>query len=202
LWASADECEFANFLLKIGNGEYPSDDDGLVNLTAWLISDLDIVREIYGQPFFFETSDLVKCAILWHPRMSTVTKSKREFYIFFRLNRELLQNVNTLITEDESESLQSHFEFFNSLEMTGSPTHKLNLKESAVVMFLRNLYRRKGLPNGTRLIVRQMYSNNLNLEIITGRRVGQRGRKDGLVLNQKSSVKFFKQSKKIETLVL
>jgi len=46
--ASADECEFANFLLEIGNGQYPTNDDGLVDLPSSLISNFDIVSEIYG----------------------------------------------------------------------------------------------------------------------------------------------------------
>ena len=83
-------------------------------------------------------------------------------------------SVNTLITEDESELLQFPSEFLNSLEMTGLPSHELTLKEGAVVMLLRNLNPTKGLLNGTRLIVRKMYDNSLDLEIITGRNVGQR----------------------------
>lgn len=47
--ANADECEFANFLLEIGNGQYPTNDDGLVVMPLCLISDSDIVSEIYGQ---------------------------------------------------------------------------------------------------------------------------------------------------------
>lgn len=36
--ASADECEFANFLLDIGNDQYPAaDDDDLADLPSYLI---------------------------------------------------------------------------------------------------------------------------------------------------------------------
>jgi len=41
-------------------------------------------------------------------------------------------------------------------------------------MLLRNLNAMKGLLNGTRLIVRKMFENSLDLEIITGRELGQR----------------------------
>jgi len=46
--------------------------------------------------------------------------------------------VDTLITADESEILQFSSEFLDSLEMTGLPSHKLSLKEGAVVILLRN----------------------------------------------------------------
>jgi len=82
--------------------------------------------------------------------------------------------VNTLITEDESELLQFPSQFLDSLEMTGLSSHELTLKEGAVVMLSRNLKIMEALLNGTRLIVRRMYQNSLDLEIITGRNVGQR----------------------------
>lgn len=42
----------------------------------------------------------------------------------------------------------------------------MTLKEGAVVMLLRTLDQMKGLLNATRLIVRNMYENSLDLEII------------------------------------
>jgi len=74
---SADECEFANFLPKVGNGEYFSTDDGLVELHTPLISNVDIVSKIYGQHFLkLRTFQDVQ---FWHPRMSIVTKLIRGF---------------------------------------------------------------------------------------------------------------------------
>ena len=51
--ASADECEFANFALKLGDGEYSSTDDGLVELPTSLISNVDLVSEIDMASHFF-----------------------------------------------------------------------------------------------------------------------------------------------------
>jgi len=59
-------------------------------------------------------------------------------------------------------------EFLDSSEMTGLPPHELNLKVGAIVMLLHNMNVAHGLLNGTRLIVRNMYNNALDLEIITG----------------------------------
>ena len=142
---SAVECEFTNFLLKIGNDEYPSDDDDdLMDLPASLISDLDIVSELYtyDQSSPLETSDHAKCSIL---------APKNEQYD--EINKRVLDLLpgesriyTTLITEDESELLQFPYEFLNSLEITGLPSYnKLSLKESVVVMLLRNYNSRKGL---------------------------------------------------------
>ena len=173
--ASTDECEFANFLLDIGNGQYPTDDDGLVDLPSSLISDSDIVHQIYGQnsSFLLDTSYLSKCAIL-APKNEHCDEINKRVLDLLPGSSRIYKSVNTLITEDESELLQFPTEFLDSLEMTGLPSHELTLKEGAVVMLLRNLNPMKGLLNGTRLIVRKMYENCLDLEIITGRNVGQR----------------------------
>lgn len=48
--AKAEECKFADFLLQIGNGEYPSVDSGnseSIDLPSSLIANSDIVSEIY-----------------------------------------------------------------------------------------------------------------------------------------------------------
>jgi ATP-dependent DNA helicase PIF1 len=45
------------------------------------------------------------------------------------------------------------FEFLNTLEVSGMPSHKLLLKIGAPVFLLRNLDPLAGLCNGTRLIV-------------------------------------------------
>ena len=59
--------------------------------------------------------------------------------------------------------MQFPTEFLNSLEMSDLPPHILTVKDSAIVMLLRNLNTAKGLSllNGTRLIVRKFHDNIL-----------------------------------------
>lgn len=50
----------------------------------------------------------------------------------------------------------------------GMPIHKLNLKIGAVIMLLRNLNIKRGLCNGTRLIVKELKPNLIIAEVLTG----------------------------------
>jgi hypothetical protein len=63
-------------------------------------------------------------------------------------------------------------EFFNTLEVSGMPSHKLPLKIGAPMMLLHNLDPSTGLCNGTRLIVRRFTMRVVEAKIITGKGAG------------------------------
>ena len=46
--------------------------------------------------------------------------------------------------------------------------HKLEIKVGAIAMVLRNLNMQQGICNGTRVIIRNIYKNILDVEIISG----------------------------------
>jgi len=64
------------------------------------------------------------------------------------------------------------FEFLNTLEVNGMPSHKLSFKIGAPVMLLRNLDPLAGLCNGTCLIIRRFTMRVIEAKIITGKGVG------------------------------
>jgi hypothetical protein len=64
------------------------------------------------------------------------------------------------------------FEFFNTWEVSGMPSHKLPFKIGAPMMLLHNLDPSTGLCNGTRLIVRRFTMRVVEAEIITGKGAG------------------------------
>lgn len=172
--ANEEESEFADFPLKIGNGEYPSNNENLIELPSSIICDADIVSEMYGKNLCTSTSfDLSKTAIL-APKNEHCDEINKKVLDLLPGNARSYTSVNTLISEEKNEVLQFPTEFLNSLEMSGLSPHTLTLKEGTIVMLLRNLNATKGLLNGTRLVVRKMYDNVLDLEVLTGANIGQR----------------------------
>ncbi|XP_064641932.1 ATP-dependent DNA helicase PIF1-like [Lineus longissimus] len=81
-------------------------------------------------------------------------------------------SADRVICKDEEEAQQYPLEFLNSLTPTGMPPHRLILKPGVIVMLLRNLDIRRGLCNGTRLIVRQLHTHVIDAEILTGANKG------------------------------
>ncbi|KAH9542644.1 hypothetical protein CY35_13G018000, partial [Sphagnum magellanicum] len=63
-------------------------------------------------------------------------------------------------------------EFFNTLEVSGMPSHKLLFNIGAPVILPRNLDPLAALCNGTRLIVRRFTMRVVEVEIITGKGAG------------------------------
>nr|CAI5848570.1 unnamed protein product [Callosobruchus analis] len=62
-------------------------------------------------------------------------------------------------TEDDGERLNFAIEFLNSTNSSGMPQHRLRLKVGTIVMLLRHLNTKKGLCNGTKLVITNMRSN-------------------------------------------
>ncbi|GJZ46146.1 DNA helicase [Tanacetum coccineum] len=65
-------------------------------------------------------------------------------------------------------------ENLNTFKLPGFPPHQLELKVGAPVMLLRNVNIAGGLCNGTRMIVRQLRMKLIEVQIITGTRVGEK----------------------------
>ncbi len=69
-------------------------------------------------------------------------------------------------------SVEFPIEWLNSLDIAGLPPHVLNLKIGAIVMLLRNMNRKQGLMNGTRLQITAIQPRVLRATLLTG---AQRG---------------------------
>lgn len=112
---------------------------------------------------------------------STILTPKNDTSL--KLNDEILQRlpgqVRTFLSSDralcdtDEESQNYPLEFLYSITPTGMPPHKLNLKDGCTVMLLRNLNSKRGLCNGVRLKVLNIYNSVLHCEILTGSHAGQ-----------------------------
>ncbi|XP_015957461.1 uncharacterized protein LOC107481681 [Arachis duranensis] len=65
-------------------------------------------------------------------------------------------------------------EFLNQIKCSGLPNHSLKLKKSVPIILLRNIDPASGLCNGTRLIVRDIGTNMIGAEIVSGSHIGDK----------------------------
>lgn len=79
-----------------------------------------------------------------------------------------MNSIDSIECDDIEEESQYNMEYINSITPSGMPPHKLNIKIGSIVMLLRNVNMSQGLCNGTRLIVRQIYTDLIDVEIISG----------------------------------
>ena len=82
-------------------------------------------------------------------------------------------STDQAICDVEAEAENYPMEFLHSITPSGMPQHVLSLKPGAIVMLLRNLNIKKGLCNGTRLLVRRLYEHVIDAELLTGANKGQ-----------------------------
>jgi len=70
--------------------------------------------------------------------------------------------------DDPADSRNFPIEFMNTPTPSGMPPHALKLKVNTIIILLRNLETKRGLCNGTRLLVRELKRNVIIAEILTG----------------------------------
>ncbi|KAG5531645.1 hypothetical protein RHGRI_026313 [Rhododendron griersonianum] len=74
---------------------------------------------------------------------------------------------------DRSISNRYPNEYLNSLDPTGLPPFKLELKVGCPIILLRDIAPKDGLCNGTRMMVVRCGSRIIDVEILTGEKIGK-----------------------------
>ncbi|GJW28891.1 DNA helicase [Tanacetum coccineum] len=87
-----------------------------------------------------------------------------------------ISNDEATPTENDGAEMEMLYpvEHLNTLNLPGFPPHELKLKVGAPVMLLRNVNLTGGLCNGTRMIVTQMMTKLIEVQIITRTRIGEK----------------------------
>ncbi|XP_073152408.1 uncharacterized protein [Henckelia pumila] len=176
---SAQDNEFSQFLLRIG--------DGLQNTTHGDFIELpeSIIISWEGEQSIHQLIDVVFPYMLHHvndakymvgraiitPKNFDVDKIN-EMLISKFPGDEIVYTSWDNVEDDNSNLFQE--EFLNSLIPSGLPPHRISLKVGCPLMLLRNVAPELGLCNGTRLICRTLGRNFIDAEIITGPHKGMR----------------------------
>jgi hypothetical protein len=83
-----------------------------------------------------------------------------------------LLSADEILDEDETLSEQYSVEFLNSMEFSGIPSHKLIVKLGVPLLLLRNIDPKKGLCNGTRVVLIHATLYKLTVSIVTDSHAG------------------------------
>ena len=170
---SADERDrlkcFGDFLLQIGEGRYPNDDQ-LIEIPSYMTSQSKqvdgFIDELYGDlkqinPKQMDLS-ILKTAILT-PKNEHMRQINR--IAIKKFKGKAKEYLSTNEVKDKRNICTYTTEYLNSLEINGLPEHSLVLKIGAPVMVLRNYDPYNGVCNGTKGIVSRLSRNVIEIII-------------------------------------
>ena len=172
---AVEQAEFAEYLLRIGNGTQPTvrarNVDDYVQLSEE--SCVDSVDQLIDAVF-----DDLQRVEMWTNRAILTPKNDDVDHINSIVMERLPGDMHVYrsadsIIDDENAAVVP-VEFLNTLNVSGLPPHMLELKVNSPIILLRNLHPSAGLCNGTRLLCKAFNSRVIDAEIISGSRVGDR----------------------------
>ena len=170
--------EFAKFLVDLGEGKlplHPAIGQNMVRIPDKYIFESESVQDLirWCYPDITETSASIHAsgrAILApkncdvdHINNLALSLMQGEIFIF--------ESADSVKSEEQAGNFP--VEYLNSISASGLPPHKLSLKVGCPVILIRNLDVSRGLCNGTRLIVKQILSKILKLELMNGSHAGK-----------------------------
>ncbi|CAJ0959457.1 unnamed protein product [Ranitomeya imitator] len=175
---SQDEVEYNSWLLKLGNGELsnvyglPEDTTEIPNS---FIEEGDLIPAILGDSIEITdaTVEAIANKVILTPLNDDVHALKDKILSQVQGENSTYHSIDTIAKEEGVILTDYPIEFFNSLNPTGMPPHELKLKPGAVIILLRNLNRKRGLCNGTRLYLKSLKANVIHAFAFNGKAKGQ-----------------------------
>ena len=178
---SSGEENFNAWLLKVGNGneinKHIELDKNLIEIPKSMLIEENIVAEIFGRQLCFKTATEVletSKKIILTSKNDTAAKLNEEILnLIIDTEEKSYESIDSMIIDDIDDSIDFPIEFLNQQCPSGMPPHLLKLKIGAFIMLLRNLNSKRGLLNGTRLIIKSLHKNFIGAEIISGSNKGE-----------------------------
>lgn len=154
-----------DWLLQVGEGTVAQvvrfRDPDIMEIPQPMIENGNLIDIIFGHNLNSMSDEELSRRVILVSTNAQALDINRE--IVSRLNGDptIFYSADSVVSEDENDQLNFPVEFLNELTPSGMPPHVLLLKPGAVIMLLRNLNAKKGLCNGTRLIVEGASRNTI-----------------------------------------
>jgi hypothetical protein len=158
---------FSKLLLEVGEGKIKK----FKIPEEWRTN--DICSKIFGHRIDFSLNSVI---LTTHNEYTYFLNNKilhqmeGETKTYYSIDTATYKGVDK---SDDNIYINFPIETLNSIR-EGLPPHELNLKIGAIVMLIRNLSITDGLCNGTRLKVTKLFKYNIEAEIITGDKIGNK----------------------------
>lgn len=160
-----------DWLLRIGTGINPSiqgiNSDDTIEIPAEMIATEDLIVLIFGMQIENMSVEELAKRVIVAPTNEQTLQMNRQIIDLLPGHPEIYYSADSLISEDPSDTQNFPIEFLNEQTPSGMPPHVLLLKIGVIIMLLRNLDPKRGMCNGTRLIVRSLQRNFITAEIIS-----------------------------------
>ncbi|KAI3675989.1 hypothetical protein L1987_85585 [Smallanthus sonchifolius] len=181
---------FSNWLLDVGDGRVGVlDKEGQIDVKRIEIPPefvleytetalAELIRFIYDEDTLNHptTSNISDKAIIC-PKNETVDEinemvhvmSPGECFTYLSTDSMIPHSCNDGVTDAMYPT-----EYLNLLNFSGMPPHCLKLKKNTPVILMRNINKKNGLCNGTRLLISQLLPRVIEAHVITGTTIGHR----------------------------
>ncbi|XP_021967368.1 uncharacterized protein LOC110862486 [Folsomia candida] len=163
--------EYSDWLIKLGNGELTNVDglqDSLIEIPEAMLATENIIKDIFGESLTPEkVEQFSKMAILC-PTNADVDEINEQVLKILQGECKTYLSTDSIMTDEDSDRDDYPTEFLNTLNPSGSASHELKLKVGSLIMLLRNLNTKRGLCNGTRLVVVELKPNLIIAKVLTG----------------------------------
>lgn len=174
--ADANEHDFKNWLMEIGNGNSRIyDGEYMIRLPDRVVCQTNIVDQVFGDgPLDLLEQDRLNNAILCPTNRDSLEINE---VILERLqgdNHEYVSSTSILDRETGmvSDTDDYPIELAYRLTPNSFPPHCLNIKVGSIVMLLKNWSVAFGLCNGTRMRVMQCNQNSVKCSVLSGPQAG------------------------------
>lgn len=167
---SEGQHEHNQWLLSVGSGSLPQTagiyEDDTIQIPDSMVTKDDLISVVFGNIQGMSVEDLSKRVIV-APTNAHTLEMNRKIIDTIPGEAKIYYSADSIVSEDPSDTLNFPVEFLNEQTPSGMPPHVLLLKKGVIIMLLRNLNPKKGMCNGTRLIVEELSRNIIKAKIIS-----------------------------------